>query len=64
LRTMSSAEFRFRPAMFSIVLSAQLMGNKTLKHDGPVRRGHARPLMAPGVNRRGLSKAFQSSSRR
>jgi hypothetical protein len=41
LRTMSSAEFRFRPAMFSIVLSAQVTGNRTLKQDGPVHWGHA-----------------------
>ncbi|WP_084727094.1 lipocalin-like domain-containing protein [Mycolicibacter arupensis] len=38
---MSSAEFRFRPAMFSIVLSAQVTGNRTLKQDGPVHWGHA-----------------------
>jgi hypothetical protein len=29
LRAMSSAEFLFRPAMFLIVLSAHVTGNKT-----------------------------------
>src|SRR3546814_1827967 len=42
LRTMSSAELRFRPAMFSIVLSAQLMGNKALNRDGSVHLGTRR----------------------
>ncbi|MFI2218061.1 hypothetical protein ACH49C_14960 [Rhodococcus sp. NPDC019609] len=41
LRTMSSAKFRFRPAMFPVVLSAQFTDNKTLKQGGPGHRGHA-----------------------
>ena len=41
VRTMSSTEFRFRPAMFSIVISALFTGNKTLEQDGPIHRGYA-----------------------
>ncbi|TFI45051.1 hypothetical protein E4P29_04780 [Rhodococcus sp. 1R11] len=44
LRTMFSAQFCFCPAVFSIVLSAQIMGNKTLKKDCPIHWGHARVM--------------------
>ncbi|MGK2854264.1 MAG: Ig-like domain-containing protein, partial [Microbacteriaceae bacterium] len=50
---MSSAEFRLRPAISFIVLSAQLTGNRTLKQDGPVHRGHATPTAAARHNAAG-----------
>lgn len=46
-RRVFSAEFRFRPAMFFSVLSAQFTGNKTLERPGPVHRGHAIGAGAP-----------------
>jgi len=38
LRTRFSVDFRFRPDMFSIVLSAQFADNKALRRSGPLRR--------------------------
>jgi hypothetical protein len=41
LRTMSSAECRFRPAIVFIVPSSPTSGHRTLKLDGLIHREHA-----------------------